>query len=165
MGKRPQNFNAAVKIIIHELKNLQYAIRGTAGLLLQGMDMNVDDIDILCSKETALKCNDSLKKFMVEKVDYKESDKFKSYYGKFNIEKVQTEIMGNWQIKNRRGKWSAAFQASPSEITYIKKDKMEIPVTRIETELQMFMLMGRWNAYHKIKKQNDVKINSQQPLL
>ena len=93
-----------------------------------------------------------LSEYLIEEVAFKESEKFKSYFGKFEIEGVPVEIMGEWQIKDNKGIWSQPF--NPSErIRLDKGDKDDIYVTAIEDELKMFALMGRWIAYQKIKKQ------------
>ena len=87
-------------------------------------------------------------------------------YGKFIIQGIQVEIMGEWQINNKRKKaWSPPFSASPSEITQIIFKDQKIPVTTIQTELLMFSSMGRWNAYHKILRQTKSKVSGQPHLL
>lgn len=125
------------------LSGHQYAIRGTASLVLQGLDFNVVDIDILCDKTTA--------EFF--KLPYSESKQFKSYFGQKIINGVQVEFMGNWQIKNPKGEWSEVFDASDEEANVIHIDNQPIRVTKVETELKMYALMNRWSVYHKLKKQ------------
>lgn len=125
------------------LSGHQYAIRGTASLVLQGYDMGVDDIDVLCNEKTA--------EFL--KLPYSESKQFKSYFGKKIINGIQVEFMGNWQIKNSKGEWSEVFDASDDEIKIIDIENRPIRVTKVETELKMYALMNRWSVYHKLKKQ------------
>lgn len=125
------------------LSGHQYAIRGTASLVLQGYDMGVDDIDVLCNEKTA--------EFL--KLPYSESKQFKSYFGKKIINGIQVEFMGDWQIKNPKGEWSEVFDASDDEIKIIDIENQPIRVTKVETELKMYALMNRWSVYHKLKKQ------------
>jgi len=77
---------------------------------------------------------------------------------------MSVEIMGEWQIKDRKGNWSEPFNGSNDEVTKVKVKSKSIIVTKIQTELSMFAMMGRWNAYHKIKKQIDKKESNQQGL-
>lgn len=140
-----------LKIITSSLQGYKYAIRGTASLTLQGLELNVDDIDIICNEYAALKCNELFKKYLIEPVRFSESSKFKSYFGKFLIENIQVEIMGDWQIKKTNGEWSRVYDGE--EHIIVKKDGIEIPTTTIAQELGMFVEMGRWTAFHKIKKQ------------
>lgn len=88
-----------VKIVAEKMQGENYAIRGTASLVLQGLEMGLDDIDILCDSQTALNTNTKLAEYLVDEVLFKESPKFKSYYGKLLIDGVQAEIMGDWQKK------------------------------------------------------------------
>jgi len=157
MGKKPKFFEKTISEIAQRMKDTRYAIRGTASLVLQDIDMNIDDIDIIANEKTSLLFNDKLKDFINEKVKYKKSEKIKSYYGKFTINKIQIEIMGCMQIKNKENEWSNPFDASSDEVTSIKLKDQLVKVTTIQTELMMFSLLGRWNAFHKIKRQIDLK--------
>lgn len=148
----------ALKLIAERLGQSQYAIRGTASLVLQGLEMHVADLDILCDKEVALECNQLFKEYLISKVAFSETEKFKSYFGKFEIEGIPVEVMGEWQIKDGKSKWSQVFNASAEEKTKIILGNQEISVTNFETELKMFALMGRWTAYHKIRKQLRAKL-------
>lgn len=115
--------------------------------------MGLDDIDILCDAQTALNANSKLSEYLVEKVTFKESPKFKSYFGKFLVDGVKVEIMGNWQIFSDKKGWSKIYDSKAENITHVKLGGLEIPVTKIELELEVFALMGRWTAYQKIKRQ------------
>lgn len=148
-------FEKTLSFLAKKLAGRQYAIRGTAGLVLQGFDFNVDDIDILSNRQTAVDCNRLLKNYLKDEVDFKESAKFKSYFGRFEINDVLVEVMGEWQIKDAKGRWSKIFDASAAEINEIRFKGRKLRVTKPETELQMFALTGRWNALHKLKKEID----------
>ena len=141
-----------VKIVAQNMQGENYAIRGTASLVLQGLEMGLDDIDILCDSQTALKANAKLVDYLVDEVAFKESPKFKSYYGKFLIDGVQVEIMGDWQIYNDKKGWSKVYSADATGMTRVDVDGVEIPVTKIGLELEVFAHMGRWTAYQKIKR-------------
>lgn len=142
-----------VKIVAQKLQGEKYAVRGTASLVLQGLAMGLDDIDILCDAQTALNSNIKLADYLIEAVAFKESDKFKSYYGKFLIDGVQVEIMGDWQIYNDKKGWSKIYSADAESATDVDVDGVKIPVTKIGLELEVFARMGRWTAYQKIKRQ------------
>lgn len=149
---RPE-LESAITFICEPLKDHIYAVRGTASLVLQSIDMNVDDIDIVCDRETALDCNQIFKDHLVKPVTYSKSPQFKSYFGEFRVDNFKFEVMGDWQIKDQKGIWSKVFTGADSEVNIIKLNSHPIRVTKPEVELQMFALMSRWSAYHKIKKQ------------
>lgn len=140
-----------VKLVAQKMQGESYAVRETASLVLQGLDMGLDDIDILCNAQTALNINAKLADYLIESVGFKESAKFKSYYGKFLIDGIQVEIMGDWQIYNDKKGWSKIYSADADTVIHIDLEGVKIPVTKIGLELEVFAHMGRWTAYQKIK--------------
>ena len=78
-----------------KLQDKHYAFRGTTSLVLQGLDMNVDDIDILCGKQIALEWG----------CKYSEAKIYKSYFGQFNINNVLVEMYAEWKIKDQLVDW------------------------------------------------------------
>jgi len=150
---KPKGFKKTVLFLAKKLSGHRYAFRGTTSLVLQNLAMSIDDIDILTDKKTALTTNEILKKYLIEKVAFKTSPQFKSYFGQFKVNNILVEIMGDWQIKGAKGGWSQPFTAAPREIKTITFNRQKVVVTTPEAELSFFALMGRWNAYHKIKRQ------------
>ena len=151
LDKESDKFLMVLQLISDRMGELMYAVRGTAGLVLQGLSMQMEDIDIVCNKETALASYDLFKEFLKENVEYKESDKYKSYFGKLEIKGVMVEIYGEWQILDNKGVWSKPFDGS--DRIKVKFKGEEFYVVPASTELQMFALMGRWSAFHKIKRE------------
>ncbi|HLD03928.1 MAG TPA: hypothetical protein VJC17_04105 [Candidatus Dojkabacteria bacterium] len=150
-GRVPEKFLETLILISRILNRRKYAFRGTTSLILQGLDMISKDIDILCDKDTALASNFLLQDFLEEEVSLKKSQQFKSYFGKFIINKIPVEMYGEWQIKDTKGNWSQPFTAVNRH--RIKYQNKQFFVTDIEDELMVFALMGRWNAFRKIKRE------------
>lgn len=161
--EKPKNFEKVILLLATRLKDFQYAFRGTASLVLQGIEMKVADIDIVGDEEMALSCNDLLAEYLVEEVTFKESAKFKSYFGKFEVEGILVEVMGEWRIKDTKGHWSEPFNASERKLINLNGSK--IYVTLVEEELAVFAKMGRWTAFQKIKKQLPKVGKEKQPTL
>lgn len=149
----PPQFSQTILLLSDLLAARQYAFRGTASLVLQGFDFNVDDIDILTDRKTAEACNEILKDYLESRVEYKESDKYKSWFGKFKINDTPVEVYGDWQIKSEKGEWSRVFDASGDEIKEIDYQGRRVRVTTPATELATYALIGRWNVFHKLKKE------------
>jgi len=140
-GRVPEKFLETLILISRILNRRKYAFRGTTSLILQG----------LCDKDTALASNFLLQDFLEEEVSLKKSQQFKSYFGKFIINKIPVEMYGEWQIKDTKGNWSQPFTAVNRH--RIKYQNKQFFVTDIEDELMVFALMGRWNAFRKIKRE------------
>ena len=159
MGKIPEKLNETCALLAQKFEGKQHAIRGTASLALQGLDFNAADIDIICDEETAMFANEALREFVADEVKYSESPKFKSFFGKFEINGIEVEIMGNWQIRSSKGEWSKVYDGSDK--ASVDVDGVEVFATTPEEELEMFMFMERWNAYHKLKKLIELQNSNQ----
>jgi hypothetical protein len=142
------HFHPALVKICKLGQGAQFAIRGTTSLVLQGYNMGLQDIDILANRGAAEILDRGLSDFCVSPLAYSQTANFKSYFGKYLIDSVPVEIMGEWQIKNG-GAWSEVFDARANQITHINS----LPVTTASTELRCYQLMNRWSTYHKLKKQ------------
>ncbi|MEK9171860.1 MAG: hypothetical protein AAB782_01340 [Patescibacteria group bacterium] len=140
-----------LKIIAQNLKphGINWALVGSSNLALQGVSVEAHDIDIITDKEGALSIGKVLHEYVEEEVKYKESEKFKSYYGKFNINGVHVEIIGNLLNKSPRGDlWSETTNLSKKEI--FKLDNLEIPVISLDQEYKAYLKLGREEKAEKI---------------
>lgn len=141
----------AIKIITEKLShdNINWALIGSSNLALQGVDVEAHDIDILTDKEGALLMRKILKEFTKEEIKYKESEKFKSYYGKFIINGVEVEIMGDLSNLNPRGDiWSETTNFSKK--IYFQVDDTKVPVISLDQEYQAYLKLGRNEKAQKI---------------
>lgn len=139
----------AAIVLSQKLEGTQYAIRGTASVILQGYDMLAEDIDVICDAQTALACNTIFSDTLTSPIAFKENTKYKSYFGAFSVKGVPVEIMGNWQIYSTKGVWSSVYNGSEFEL--IAVNGYQIRCTPLKLEFEAFMQMGRWNAYHKLR--------------
>ncbi|KKQ25479.1 MAG: polymerase I protein [Candidatus Woesebacteria bacterium GW2011_GWA1_37_8] len=145
----------------------RWAIRGTASLVLQNIEMGVDDIDLVCDQKTAEFINSEFKKELVKKVEYSETDKYKSYFGQLIVDGILVEVMGELQIKSNKG-WGDVYDGSDDEVNEIevgdgygfKGEKIKVRATKPEIELKVSAEMGRWNEFHKMKKQIGSKLQT-----
>lgn len=154
----PKNIIKALKVILEKLrnKNINWAIVGSTNLTLQGVDIEPHDIDILTDKEGAFSIGDVLKEYAVKPIQYKESDRFKSYYGLFKIQDVEVEIMGDLQSKIPKSSlWTETSRLSAK--VFVKFQDLKIPVISLEQEYKAYSKMGRSQKAKKIKEALDKK--------
>jgi len=143
----------AIKVVAGRLNpdKINWALIGSSNLALQGVDVEAHDIDILTDKDGALAIGKLLKEFTVENIAYKESEKYRSYYGKFAINGVEIEIMGQLQNINPAGDlWSES--TGLSEKIIIKVDDMDVPAISLKQEYQAYLKLGRKEKAEKIAK-------------
>lgn len=156
MSVNEASFERAVLVVAQKFTLINYAIRGTTSLVLQGFDMNVSDIDVLTDKLGALASNELLSKYLVSEVKYSENPHFRSYFGRFEVEGVPVELMGDWKVKVKDG-WGK-FEVNSKTRTRIDLKGQDIWVTLPKFELEAFLAMGRYSAFWKLKKQIEASL-------
>ncbi|MGQ4892376.1 MAG: nucleotidyltransferase domain-containing protein [Candidatus Njordarchaeia archaeon] len=130
--------------------DINWVLAGSISLALQGVDVEPHDIDIITTEEDALKLNNILKEYMVKKVEYSETPHFKSHYGKFKINNIEVEIMGN--PKEKRGdKWFDLSSRLRNK-NFVKLDELDLPVSSLEDHLESYMSSGREKDVGKVEK-------------
>jgi hypothetical protein len=140
-----------LKTICKKLNGVNWALVGSANLALQGVDVRVGDIDILTDKKGALLINRLLKQFRVEEIKYRKSGKFSSYLGKFKIDDVKVEVMGDLSLKNKSGKWVPRDSLLLNK-EFIKLGKFKIPTAPLDLELIGYRIIRRYAKVRKIEE-------------
>ncbi len=127
-----------------EKNNIKWVLVGSLSLALNGVDVIPHDIDIVTTKEGALKLNEIWREYIIKKVSYSETDLFRSYYGKFKIDGVPIEVMGELEAKVE-GKW-ISLSNRLKRFAIAKVYNVRIPITRLEDHLE---------SYSKSKREKD----------
>jgi hypothetical protein len=141
-----------LKTICKELKGVNWTLVGSANLALQGVEVRVGDIDILTDKKGALLIDRLLRQFRVEEVKYRKSGKFSSYFGKFKIDNVKVEVMGDLSLRNKSGKWVQRGSLLLNK-EFIKLGKSKVPTIPLDFELIGYRIIPR---YAKVRKIDEV---------
>lgn len=142
-----RKFTNVLLKIAKALKNRKvvWAIVGSSNLALQGMKITPKDIDIATNKMGTFVIAQSLKRYEVESVHWRESEKLASYRGKFVIDGVDIEVIGELKRK------SIYVNRLKSRI-FIKINSENIPCLRLEDELHGYKVMGKLAKARAIKK-------------
>jgi len=128
---------------------IYWVIVGSVSLALQGLDLKPNDIDILTNKKDALKMNKLLEDYVMQPVKWSKNEEFDSYFGKFLINSVKVEIMGDLKIK-MGGEWISLKNRLRSP-KFIKSEGISLPVSPIKEQLEY---------YERRNKPKNYKINS-----
>lgn len=150
----PKIFNAFQKTYT-ELSNpakkpINWAITGSLGMVLHGMQMDIHDIDIQTDKEGAYEIERRLVNSLVKIVHFKASVRIRSYFGVFEINGIKIEVMGDMQHLIADQKWDEPVKVETCR-DWVDDDEMHIPVMTLEHELKAYQLMGRTEKAEKIK--------------
>jgi len=141
-----------LKRICPLLSNLDrpWAITGSMGMALQGVDIDVHDIDIQTDSTGAYLIQDQLADHVVSKVRYRKASNIRSHYGKFRINGIDIEVMGDIEKLQPDGQWTDP----PDLLQIIRRVKvgaLQIPVLDLEYEKRAYSIMGRDETVAKIE--------------
>ncbi len=140
-----------VKIIYDKLKNkkINWVITGSFSFAIRGLDTNIRDIDIQTDSYGAYEFEKIFIKYVIKKVKLKTSEKIKSHFGKFKINNIDVEIMGDLE-KKANEKWLAPPNLNDLK-EYVNFNNMQIPVLPLEYEYKAYIELGRIEKANKIK--------------
>ncbi len=132
------HFLDVLEIIFHRFKvnDIKWVLVGSTSLILQGVDIKPGDIDILTNKEGALKSNKIFKEYLIEEVKWSETELFKSYFGKFKMNNIQVEIMGN--LEERQGKIWKSLSYRLKNPQFIKINNKNIPISPLKDQYDYY---------------------------
>lgn len=149
----------ALEIILKKLKNkdINWKIMGSTNLVLQGVDIKSEDIDISTNKKGAYLIDSLFKKYVTKKVDLSiglsKNNKYKSYFGKLKINNVSVDIIGNLEYFDKKeNKWIKSKKTKPIFIEY---KKCKIPLNNLKDEFEFYKKYRKDDTYKKIAKKID----------
>lgn len=142
------SFLNALKIVNDKFRkhDINLVLVGSLSLALQGIEIEPNDIDVLTSKEGALMCNSILKEFVVKPVKWSQTEKYDSYFGRFRIEGVQVDIMGEFKVKEG-DKW-VDLTTRLKKPKYVQIRSLKIPVSPLDEQLKSYE-KRIWNEYYE----------------
>lgn len=121
---------------------LTWVVTGSLGMALQGMELNVHDIDLQTDQEGAYEIEKLLADYEVKPVHLTSTQRIRSHFGELDIEGVRVEIMGNVQKRREDQTWEEPVQVEQWR-RWVKVDGMQVPVLSLEYEYQAYLRLGR----------------------
>lgn len=156
------NYIRVLKKIYDRLRNTDiiWVVTGSLGFALQGMSVEIHDIDIQTDKKEAYQIEKLFQKYITENISLKTSEKIRSHYGVLVIDGIKVEIMGDVQKRLEDHTWEEPVDL----IKYkgmIEFEGMEIPVLDLEYEYQAYLRLGRMEKAERIRKYLTKKSHNQ----
>jgi hypothetical protein len=126
------------------LKDCQitWVVTGSLGMALQGMDVEVHDIDLQTDKDGAYEMERRFSKYVVKPVHYSTSERIRSHLGVLEINGVKVEIMGDIQKRMDSQTWEEPVKVENYR-HWVEIDAMQVPVLSLEYEYQAYLKLGR----------------------
>lgn len=131
-------------------KPINWAVTGSLGMVLHGMQMDIHDIDIQTDKEGAYEIERRLVRYLVKLVHFKASERIRSYFGAFEIVGIKIEVMGDMQHLLPDQQWDLPVRLE-SCYDWVDYADMHIPVITLAHEVDAYERMGRSEKADRIK--------------
>ncbi|MDE0300894.1 MAG: hypothetical protein OXN17_19855 [Candidatus Poribacteria bacterium] len=143
----------ALKTIHNRLQKIEsvWAITGSCGFVLQGMELEVNDIDLQTDASGAYEVESVFPDMIISNVRFSKSDKFASHCGELTIDGVKVEIMGALQKKLPDGTWESPVDIKTHR-EFITFEGMVLPVLSLAYEEQAYRILGREERANQIKE-------------
>lgn len=147
-----QYLNALRKLCVR-LNDCQsiWVITGSLGMVLQGMDLEVHDIDIQTDQHGAYEIESLFSEYVVKAVHYLASERICSHFGTLEIDGVKVEIMGDIQKLLDNQTWEEPVKIEKYR-QWINLEGIQVPVLSVEDEYRAYLKLGRIEKAEKIKK-------------
>jgi len=123
-----------------------WALTGSAGMALQGMPLDVHDIDIQTGKTGAYEIERRLLSLpganTLRPVEFTSRQHMRSHLGCLELDGIEVEIMGDIQKRADDGCWQPPVQVEDHRCM-LDLDGWQIPVLDLEYEYRAYLRMGR----------------------
>ena len=137
------HLNALRKVYTRlEHTNILWAVTGSLNMAMQGMQIEVHDIDIQTDQAGAYQMESLFPEYVVTPVCYLASERMRSHLGKLLIDNVEVEIIGGLQKLLPDGTWEAKVDVA-AHTCLVELDGMQVPGLTLAYEHQAYMTMGR----------------------
>ena len=142
-----------------ESEGVNWVLTGSASFALQGIPMEVHDIDVQTDEVGAYRIEELFSRYSMKKVSFSSTDNIRSHFGELYIDGVRVEIMGDIQKRleactersRRDGSWEESVNLEFHK-RFVNVAGMRIPVLSLEYEYQAYLKLGRIEKAEKIKK-------------
>ncbi|HUI08356.1 MAG TPA: hypothetical protein VL486_15250 [Verrucomicrobiae bacterium] len=148
-----QKHRKVLRTIYERLMDLDspWAITGSLGFALHGMDVPVSDIDLQTDREGAYKIQDVFRDHAIKNVAFSEAKAIRSHFGELRILGVKVEIMGAVQKRLPSGEWESPVEVREHR-RFVEFDGMKLPVLSLDYEETAYRILGRIDKANMIKQ-------------
>ena len=131
--------------------NVSWVVTGSLGFALQGVPVDVHDIDIQTDKEGAYEIERRFSEFVIKKVTFSSAERIRSHFGILMIDGIKVEIMGDIQKRLGDGNWENTVDLKQHK-RVVETQGMQIPILSLEYEYQAYLRLGRIDKAEILRK-------------
>ncbi|MCC7355023.1 MAG: hypothetical protein IT330_14860 [Anaerolineae bacterium] len=134
-----------------ENSGLNWVVTGSLGFALQGILVEVRDIDIQTDKAGAYRIEELFSECVTRRVAFSAAEKICSYFGALMIDGIKVEIMGDIQKRLEDGAWEDPVDWE-SHKRFVEFAEMKVPVLSLAYEYQAYLKLGRLEKAEMLRK-------------
>jgi hypothetical protein len=140
----PSELLAVLRLICDRLTHVdaRWALTGSLGMALQGVRLEIHDIDLQTDADGARRIEASLREFVVSPVRFAVGSSIRSWYGTFRIASTTVELMGDVEKLLSGGTWERPPDLK-SIIRVVQVADLHVPVLDLDYEEQAYRKLGR----------------------
>jgi|SRR5579872_1713189 len=122
--------------------DILWVVTGSAGFALQGVPVEVHDLDIQTDAAGAYAIAQRFAKHIVQPVSFAVADRIRSHFGVLEIEGLRVELMGDIAKRRPDGSWDDPVPLARYR-RFVAFDELRIPVLDLAYEAQAYRQLGR----------------------
>lgn len=134
----------ALRIVCDRLSDcsVNWAITGSLGLALQGVPVEIHDIDLLTDEAGAYAIEQRLAEFVTREVSHRVDQKIRSHFGVLTINGVRVEIIGDAETRRSDGKWQEPWDLTQNT-RLVNVHGLQVPALSLACEYKAYRRLGR----------------------
>lgn len=119
-----------------------WALTGSLGHALQGVPVEVHDVDLQTDERGAYGIESSLRELVTRPVELSGTGTIRSHFGELAVGGVKVEIMGAVQTRRADGRWGRAVEVEAHR-TWVTVRGRPVPVLTLAHEVGAYEALGR----------------------
>ncbi len=131
--------------------DVNWVLTGSLSFALQGVPVEVHDIDIQTDKAGVYEIERLFADFVIKKVNFASTEKIRSHFGTLMIYDIKVDIMGNIQKQLEDGTWEDPVDLNPYK-QFVEVEGMQIPVLPLDYEYHAYLKLGRIEKAEMLRK-------------
>jgi hypothetical protein len=140
----PQTHWAALEQICRRLEaeQITWALTGSAGLALQGVPVEVHDLDLQADEVNVYRIERLFQAQVTRPVAFSATEQIGSHFGALEIDGIKVELMGGLQKRLPNGEWEPPISVTALRC-FVEVNNLRVPVLPLRHEYEAYLMLGR----------------------
>ena len=121
---------------------MTWAVTAGMNLALQGVQVQVHDIDLQTDAAGAFEIERRFTQFVVRRVQFSVGDRIRSLFGVLRIDDIRVEIIGDTETLRDDGTWESS-EGWAERRAFLELGSSLVPVLPLDLEHELYRRLGR----------------------